>query len=121
MRCSFTSWILYGFVAGLVASSFMISYWFYHLRKSTAEKEFRHTSRLWAITWIAVFFGSTIGLMRELKVIQEGSMIDSILLYTSATLYYVALAALVAGLILDAAKKIEHRKKASSLRDNIAP
>jgi len=98
-------WVLPGFIAGLIASSLMIVYWFYRLRSAMTEKGWRYTSRLWVLVWIAVFFGSAIGLARISTVIQEGSAIDNMLLYTSATLYWIALVALVTGMILDAVKK----------------
>ena len=66
-------WVLPGFVAGLIASSLMIVYWFYRLRSAMTEKGWRYTSRLWVLVWIAVFFGSAIGLVRMSTVIQEGA------------------------------------------------
>jgi hypothetical protein len=98
-------WVLLGFVAGLVASSLMIVYWFYRLRSVMAEKGWRYTCRLWVLVWIAVFFGSASGLLRMSMVIEEGSTIDSMLVYTSAILYWIAPVALVAGMILDVVKR----------------
>ena len=96
-------WVLPGLVVGLVASSLMIAYWFYHLRSALAEKGWRYTSRLWVLVWIAVFFGSASGLLRGSTVIQEGSIVDSMLMYSSVILYWIALVALVTGLIIDVA------------------
>jgi hypothetical protein len=110
-------WVLPGLVAGLVAPSLMTVYWFYRLRSVLAEKGWRYTSSLWVIVWIAVFFGSASGLLRMSTVIEEGSAIDSMLLYTSAILYWIALVALVAGMILDVAKRrpnLQHNKNYSS-------
>jgi hypothetical protein len=98
-------WVLPGLVVGLVAPSLMIVYWFYRLRSVLAEKGWRYTSDLWVLVWIALFFGSASGLLRMSTVIQEGSAIDNMLLYTPALLYLIALMALVTGMILDAVKK----------------
>jgi hypothetical protein len=84
-------WVLPGFVAGLIASSFMIFCWFYRLRSAMAERGWMYTSRLWVVVWIAAFFGSASGLFRMATVIQEGSIIDNMLSYASATLYWIAL------------------------------
>jgi hypothetical protein len=98
-------WVLPGLIVGLVAPSLMIVYWFYRLRSVLAEKGWRYTSYLWVLGWIAIFFGSTSGLLRMSTVIQEGSTIDNMLLYTSAILYWIALVALATGMILDAVKR----------------
>jgi len=98
-------WVLPGLVVGLVAPSLMIVYWFYRLRSVLAEKGWRYTSRFWVLVWIAVFFGSAIGLVRMSTVIQEGSAIDVMLFYIPPILYWIALVALVTGMILDAVKK----------------
>lgn len=82
-----------------------------------AEKGFRFTSRPWAIVWVAVFFGSAIGLMRELKVEREGSMIDSMLLYTSAILYWIVLVVLITGLMLDVARKTRNSRRRAQLKE----
>lgn len=95
-------WVLPGFVIGVVVSSFMIVYWFYRLRSAMAEKGWKYTSRLWVLVWIAVFFGSAIGLLRMSTVIQEGSVIDNILFYIPPLLDWIALATLVTGIIIDA-------------------
>jgi uncharacterized membrane protein affecting hemolysin expression len=97
-------WVLPGLVVGLVVSSLMIVYWFYRLRSVLAEKGWKYTCHLWVLVWIAVFFGSASGLLRMSMVI-EGSAIDSMLVYTSAILYWIALMALIAGMILDVVKK----------------
>jgi len=98
-------WVLPGFVAGLVASSLMIIYWFYRLRSTMAEKGWRYTSLLWVLVWIALLFGSASELLRMSTVIQDGSAIDNVLSYTSAILYWIAPVALVTGMILDAVKR----------------
>ena len=106
-------WVLLGFVVGMVTSSLMIVYWFYRLRSVMAEKGWRYTSRLWVLVWIAFLFGSASGLLRMSTVIQEGSAIDNVLVYTSAILYWITLAALVTGMMLDAVLKrqnIQHKK-----------
>ncbi|MDW8004845.1 MAG: hypothetical protein RMI04_08565 [Thermofilaceae archaeon] len=95
-------WVFPGFVAGLLASSLMIVYWLCRLRYTMAEKGWRYTSRLWIFAWIALFFGSTSGILRESTTIQHGSAIDNMLFYISATLYWFALLAMITGLILDA-------------------
>lgn len=98
-------WVLPGFVAGLIASSLMIIYWFYHVRTVMAEKGWRHTSRLGIFVWVVVFFNSAIGLARMSAVIQEGSVIDIMLVYTSAILILIALVAVVTGMMLDTVTK----------------
>ena len=98
-------WVLPGLVAGLLASSLMIVYWFYRLRSAMTGKGWRYTCHLWVLVWMAVFFGSASGLLRMSVVIEEGSRIDSILLYISAILYWIAPVSLVAGMILDAVKR----------------
>jgi hypothetical protein len=98
-------WVLPGLIAGLVTSSLMIVYWFYRLRSVLAEKGWRYTCHLWVLVWIAVFFGSASGLLRMSIVVEEGSTIDCVLSYTSAILYWIALVALVAGMVLDIVKR----------------
>lgn len=98
-------WVLLGFVAGLIASSFMIFYWLYYLRTAMAEKGWKYTSRFCVLVWIAVFLGSTSGLLRTLTAIQ-GSTIDVMLFYATPILYFIALATLVAGIMLDAVTKV---------------
>ncbi|MEM3699625.1 MAG: hypothetical protein QXL57_02010 [Candidatus Bathyarchaeia archaeon] len=98
-------WILSGFVAGLITSSLMIAYWFYRLKSAIAEKGWTYISRFWILVWIALFFGSARGLLKMSTVIQEGSTIDNMLFYTTPTLYFIALAALITGIILDAVNK----------------
>lgn len=105
LRVFIVLWVLLGFVAGLVTSSFMIFIWFYRLRKAMAKKGFVWTSRFWVLTWIAMFSGSLIGFVRELKIMQEGSIIDSMLLYTSAILYWIVLLALTSGLMFDVLRR----------------
>ena len=95
-------WVFPGLVAGLVVSSLMIVYWFYRLRLALAEKGWRYMSHLWILVWLAAFFGSASGLLRTSTIIQKGSMTENTLLYISAASYWIALAALIAGLILDA-------------------
>ena len=98
-------WVLPGLIVGLVAPSLMIVYWFYRLRSVLAENGWRYTSHFWVLVWIAVFFGSASGLLRMSTVIQEGSTIDNMLLYTPAILYWIALVALATGMMLDAVKR----------------
>jgi len=95
-------WVLPGFVAGLIASSLMIVYWFYRLRSAMTDKGWRYTSRLSVLVWIAFFFGSVNGLARMSTVIQEGSAIDVMLFYIPPILYWIALVTLVTAMILDA-------------------
>jgi hypothetical protein len=89
----------------------MIAYWFYRLKSAIAEKGWTYTSRFWILVWIALFFGSASGLLRTSTVIQEGSIIDNMLFYTTSTLYFIALAALIAGVILDAVNKARQFSK----------
>ena len=98
-------WVLAGSVAGLVASSLMIVYWFSRLRLAFAEKGWKYTSKLWVLIWIMFLFMSVHVLLWKLKVIQKGGTVDSILMYTSATLNWIVLATVAAGMILDAVIK----------------
>ena len=98
-------WVLAGSVSGLVASSLMIVYWFSRLRLALAEKGWKYTSKLLVLVWISVLFTSVHVLLWELKVIQIGGTVDSILMYTSATLNWIGLATVLTGIILDAAKR----------------
>jgi hypothetical protein len=95
-------WLLLGFVAGLAASSIMIVYWFCRLKAAMAEKGWKYTSRLCVLVWIAVFFGSSTGLLKMSTAIQEVSVIDATLSYASAILYWIAPVAFVTGMVLDA-------------------
>ncbi|MGB9774770.1 MAG: hypothetical protein ACPL4I_12295 [Bacteroidota bacterium] len=95
-------WVQVGSVAGLIASSLMTVYWFFHLRLAIAEKGWKYTSALGALPWIGGLFASVYVLLGELMIIQKGSAVDSVLLCTSAILYWIALVALVTGMILDA-------------------
>jgi len=98
-------WVLAGSVSGLVASSLMIVYWFSRLRLALAEKGWKYTSTLVAFPWIVVLFNSVYLLLGELTVIQKGGTVDSTLLYTFAALYWIVLATMGTGIILDAVKK----------------
>src|SRR3989304_9141874 len=98
-------WVQVGSVMGLVASSLMIVYWFFRLRLALAKKGWKYTSTLGAFPWFLVLFNSVYVLLRELAVIQEGSAVDSTLLYTLAALDWIVLATVAAGIILDAVKR----------------
>ena len=95
-------WVFAGSVAGLVASSLMIVYWLSRLRLAIAEKGWKYTSTFGTLPWIMTFFTSAYTLLRELTVIQEGSAVDSALLYTLAAMDWIVLAVLGAGIIFDA-------------------
>ncbi len=83
----------------------MTVYWFSRLRLALAEKGWKCTSILGALPWITGVFNSLHVLMGESTVIQKGGIIDTTLIYTLAMLNWIVLAAMVAGLILDAAKR----------------
>jgi hypothetical protein len=100
-------WVPLGFVAALAASCVMMVYWFYRLRSAMAEKGWKYTSYLWVLVWIAIFFGSASGLLRMSMAIKEGSIIDNILFYTPPILYGIAVTVLVAGMIVDAVKRVQ--------------
>jgi predicted ferric reductase len=103
-------WVLAGSVSGLVASSLMIVYWFSRLRLAIAKKGWKYTSTLGALPWIIGLFNSIYVLMRELTVIQKGGTVDSTLLYTLAALYWIVLATMGTGIILDAVKMRQSSK-----------
>ncbi|MFQ5621559.1 MAG: hypothetical protein ACE5FT_06990 [Candidatus Nanoarchaeia archaeon] len=95
-------WVLVGSVIGLVVSLLMTVYWFSRLRLAIAEKGWKYTSTLVALPWIIVLFNSIHVLVRELTVIQKGGTVDSALMYTLATLDWIALATVGVAIILDA-------------------
>jgi len=97
-------WVLVGSVAGLVASSLMIVYWFSRLRLALAEKGWKYTSIFGALPWILGLFTSVHVLLWELTVIQKGGTVDSTLQYTLAALDWIVLATVGTGMILDAVK-----------------
>jgi len=106
-------WVLVGSVLGLVASSLMIVYWFSRLRLAIAEKGWKYTSIVVALPWIIGLFTSINVLMRELTVIQKGGTVDTALMYTLAILWWIVLATVGTGIILDAAKRrpnLQHSK-----------
>jgi hypothetical protein len=98
-------WVLAGSVVGLAASSLMTVYWFSRLRSALAEKGWKYTSTLGALPWIIVLFNSIYVLMSELALIQKGGTVDTMLVYTLATLDWLVLATVGTGIILDAAKR----------------
>lgn len=98
-------WVLAGSIAGLVASSLMIVYWFSRLRLAIAEKGWKYTSTVVALPWIMTLFNSIHVLLGELTVIQKGSTVDTTLMYTIAALYWIVLATVGIGMILDAVKR----------------
>ena len=98
-------WVQVGSVAGLVASSLMIVYWFFRLRLALAEKGWKYTSTVGALPWIIGLFNSIYVLMGELTVIQKGGTVDTTLLYTLAILDWIVLATVGTGIILDAVKR----------------
>jgi len=98
-------WVLAGSVSGLVASSLMIVYWFSRLRLAIAEKGWKYTSTLVALPWIMGLFTSVYVLLGELTVIQKGGTVDTTLIYTLAALYWIVLATMGTGMILDAVKR----------------
>jgi len=95
-------WVLAGSVSGLIASSLMTVYWFLRLRLAIAEKGWKYTSTVGVLPWIIGLFNSAYLLLRELTVIQKGGTVDGTLLYTLATLYWIVLATVGTGIILDA-------------------
>jgi hypothetical protein len=98
-------WVLVGSVLGLVASSFMMVYWFSRLRSALAEKGWKYTSTVGALPWILVLFTSVHVLLWELTVIQKGGTVDTTLSYTLAALDWIVLATMITGIILDAVKR----------------
>jgi hypothetical protein len=98
-------WVLAGSVAGLVASSLMIVCWFFRLRSALTEKGLKYTSKLGVLVWIMVLFMSVHVLLWKLGVIQKGGTFDSILMYTSATLNWIALVTVAVAMIFDAVKR----------------
>lgn len=98
-------WVQVGSVAGLAASSLMIVYWFSRLRLAIAEKGLKYTSIVVALPWIMGLFNSVYLLLGELAVIQKGGTVDTMLSYTLAALYWIVLATMITGMILDAVKK----------------
>jgi ABC-type maltose transport system permease subunit len=98
-------WVQVGSVAGLVASSLIIVYWFSRLRLALAEKGWKYTSTVGALPWIMALFTSIYVLMWELTVIQKGGIVDTTLIYTLAALDWIVLSTVGTGIILDAVKR----------------
>lgn len=98
-------WVLAGSVSGLVACSLMIVYWFFRLRLAIAEKGWKYTSTVVALPWIMTVFTAINVLLRESTVIQKGGTVDTTLMYTLAALWWIVLATMGTGMILDAVKK----------------
>jgi len=98
-------WVLVGSVLGLVASSLMIVYWFSRLRSTLAEKGWKYTSTLGALPWIIGLFSSLHLLLGELTIIQKGGAVDTTSIYTLAALYWIVLATMLTGIVLDAVKE----------------
>jgi len=95
-------WVLVGSAAGLAASSLMTVYWFSRVRSAMTEKGWRYTPTLGTLPWIMVLFNSAHVLLRELRFIEKGGTVDSTLLYTLAALWWVTLAIVVLGMMVDA-------------------
>ena len=106
-RCWFMGpwWVLAGSIVGLPALSLMIVYWFFRLRLAIAKKGWKYTSTVVALPWIIGLFSSVHVLLWELTVIQKGGTVDTTLMYTLAALWWIVLATMGTGMILDAVKK----------------
>lgn len=83
----------------------MIVYWFSHLRLNIAEKGWKYTSTLGALSWIIGLFNSVCVLMKKLTVIQTGGTVDNALLYVLAILDWIAIATMATEIILGAVKR----------------
>lgn len=112
-------WVFVGSVVGLAASSLMIVYWFSRLRLAMAEKGWKYTSIVGVLPWIVGLFNSVYVLLRELKVIQKGATVDSTLFCTLVALYWIVLATVVTGMILDAMITRRSSTKQTTMRPSI--
>lgn len=110
-------WTLPGLIVGMIASSLMIVYCYYRLSPAMFKKGWKYTSRLLILVWGALFFGSATVLLRILTIIQEESIIDNMLMYTSAILYWIAPMALVIGMMLDAFMRVRQVERDKIRRD----
>lgn len=89
-------WVQAGAYAGFVGSVLWAALWFFSLRHSMARRGWKHTSRVWVFPAIVVPVGSASILL--------GSPPDLITAYD--ILIWVWLGTMVAGLSLDAVKKV---------------
>ncbi len=90
-------WVLPGAVAGLVGSSLWIVLWFSRLRFALAEKGWKYTSLVVALPPIAVLPTSVHVLL--------GGTVESTVQYAFGALWWIVLATMVAGMMVDAVKK----------------
>ncbi len=100
VKCSFMWWVLPGAVAGLAGSSLWIVLWFSRLRLALAERGWKYTSLVVALLPIAVLPTSVHMLL--------GGTVESTVQYAFAALSWIVLATMVAGIMLDAVRRMRH-------------
>ncbi len=90
-------WVQAGAVAGLAGSSLWIVLWLFRVRFALAEKGWKYTSLVWALPPIAVLPTSVLTLL--------GGTVESTAQDAFGVLWWIVLATIVAGIMLDAVKK----------------
>lgn len=90
-------WVQAGAVAGLAGSSLWIVLWFSRLRFALAEKGWKYTSLVVAFLSISVLLTSVHVLL--------GGTVESTVQNAVGALWWIVLATMVAGMMVDAVKK----------------
>lgn len=79
--------------------------WFSRLRPEMVRKGYKYSAIAIPFSWIIVgLFNGTRLLLRELTILQQGSVFDEMWSYAYAILIWAALAALSVGIIVDLVK-----------------
>lgn len=105
------SWILISAIITLAAVIPLLFYWFLRGVPEMTRKGYKCTAISVSFSWVVIgLFNGTLVLLRELAILQQGSIIDEMLSYAYVILVWVALAALFMGLIVDLVKRSRSSK-----------
>ena len=95
----------------LMAFILILIYWLLRAAPEMARKGYMYTTISVSFSWIVIgLFNGALLLLRELAILQRGSVVDEILSYAYVILIWVALAALFMGLIVDLVKRSRSSK-----------
>jgi len=100
-------WMLAAGVAGVLSSIAWTLLWALSLRRSLAERGRKYTSIVVGLSPIPVLLGSVRVIMKELGVLQEGT-VDTALSYVMAALAWIILYVVVGGILLDIWRTTRH-------------
>jgi hypothetical protein len=106
-------WWVLGPYAGLAGSILFLALWSFRLRRSFAEKGWKHTSRVFVLFPIYVLTDSVLFLLVGQHVIDIGRT-ETALHYTFGTLIWIILAMMVAGMMLDAVRNMRNHPGAAA-------